>query len=75
MKLHFSTPSAYNEIYSHRWDKDANLYQAFGEEESSFGFETYRKAKERRDVLNPLFSKRAIISMQGLVREKVGLDS
>ena len=72
-KLHFSEPSAYYEIYSakNRWNKEPSLYQCFGEDRSSFGFLTYHEAKERKDVLAPLFSTRAVQNMQHLIQEKV----
>ncbi|USW53498.1 Putative cytochrome P450 [Septoria linicola] len=72
-ELHFSSPSAYHEIYNNtnRWDKEPSLYHSFGEDRSSFGFLTYREAKQRKDVLAPLFSKRAIADLQGLVKEKI----
>ncbi|KAK9343599.1 cytochrome P450 [Lipomyces starkeyi] len=72
-ELHFSNPAAYNDIYnsSARWDKEESLYCCFGEDRSSFGFLTYDEAKQRKDVLQPLFSRRAIINMQGLIREKI----
>ena len=47
------------------------LYEAFGEDHSSFGFLTYGEAKPRKDVLQPMFSRRAILGMQGLVRQNV----
>lgn len=54
-----------------RWDKEKTLYEAFGEDHSSFGFLTYGEAKQRKDVLQPMFSRRAILSMQGLVKRNV----
>ncbi|KAK9387408.1 hypothetical protein V1515DRAFT_580140 [Lipomyces mesembrius] len=61
-ELHFSNPAAYNDVYnsSARWDKEESLYS---------------KAKQRKDVLQPLVSRRAIINMQGLIREKAGASS
>jgi hypothetical protein len=47
------------------------MYQSFGEDHSSFGFLTYGEAKQRKDVLQPLFSRRAIVNMQSLVRQNV----
>ncbi|SMR47245.1 unnamed protein product [Zymoseptoria tritici ST99CH_3D1] len=69
-ELQFSDPEAYPDIYnaSNRWSKEATLYQSFGEDQSSFGFLHYREAKQRRDVLAPLFSRRAILDLQGVVR-------
>jgi hypothetical protein len=76
-QLHFADPSAYNDIYNPgaRWDKDKTMYRSFGEDHSSFGFLTYAEAKQRKDVLQPFFSRRAIINMQSLVRQNVGLNS
>jgi hypothetical protein len=54
-----------------KWDKEKSLYHSFGEDRSSFGFLTYNEAKERKDVLSRLFSKKAIADVQGLVLEKV----
>ncbi|KAK9234108.1 cytochrome P450 [Lipomyces kononenkoae] len=71
-ELHFSHPAAYNDIYNSaaRWDKEESLYRCFGEDRSSFGFLTYIEAKQRKDVLQPLFSRRAIVKIQSLIREK-----
>lgn len=72
-ELHFANPAAYNEIYSTsaRWDKERILYEAFGEDHSSFGLLSYAESKQRKDVLQPLFSRRAILNMQSLVRENM----
>ncbi|KFX89674.1 hypothetical protein V490_06862 [Pseudogymnoascus sp. VKM F-3557] len=72
-ELHFANPAAYHDIYnsSARWDKERMLYEGFGEDHSSFGMLTYAESRPRKEVLLPLFSRRAILSMQGLVREKI----
>lgn len=72
-QLHFFSPEVYNELYSNtnRWDKEESLYHSFGQEKSSFGFLAYREAKQRKDVLAPLFSKRAICELQGLVKQNL----
>ncbi|KAI9768092.1 MAG: hypothetical protein M1840_005126 [Geoglossum simile] len=74
-ELHFSRPAVYHEIYSKnaRWDKPKQLYHNFDADQSSFGYLGYREAKERKDMLNPLFSRRAIVSIQCLVQEKLDL--
>lgn len=74
IQLHFSNPKAYNDIYnnSNRWDKDAGLYHSFGEDRSSFGFLTYKEARQRKEVLNKSFSPAAVQSAAPLVLEKVG---
>ncbi|KAF4626931.1 hypothetical protein G7Y89_g11222 [Cudoniella acicularis] len=72
-ELHFSDPEAYHEIYnnSNRWDKEAKLYQSFGEDRSSFGFLTYAESKQRKDIMTPLFSRRAIFELQSLVQSNL----
>ncbi|KAL2063951.1 hypothetical protein VTL71DRAFT_4445 [Oculimacula yallundae] len=69
-ELHFANPSAYHDIYnaSARWDKERTLYEAFGEDHSSFGMLTYLESKPRKDVLQPMFSRRAILNIQHVVR-------
>jgi hypothetical protein len=77
-ELHFSNPKAYHEIYNsaNRWDKEKYLYEAFGEDHSSFGLRSYFESKDRKDVLQPLFSRRAILGMQGMVWKNVSyIDS
>lgn len=73
LQLHFAEPSAYLDIYNvnNRWDKEKSLYHSFGEDRSSFGFLTYREAKERKDVLSRRFSKKAVQDSQGIILEKV----
>ncbi|KAJ4992818.1 hypothetical protein SVAN01_01522 [Stagonosporopsis vannaccii] len=71
-ELHFANPKAYNDIYNNknRWDKEARLYQSFGEDRSSFGFLTYSESKIRKDVLNRSFSQSAIESAERLITEQ-----
>ena len=54
-----------------RWDKEASLYKSFGGSRSAFGYLTYLEAKQRKEILQPMFSKRAIVDMQGLIQQKV----
>lgn len=72
-ELHFDSPRAYHDIYNsrNRWDKEESLYHSFGEDRSSFGFLTYKEAKERKDVLNKSFSAQAIEKASTLVQDKV----
>jgi hypothetical protein len=39
-----------------------------GEDRSSFGYLTYREAKERKDILSRRFSKKAVVEGRGLLR-------
>ncbi|CAL3969715.1 unnamed protein product [Diplocarpon coronariae] len=70
--LHFATRSACHEIChaSARWDEEPMLYRSFGGDHPSFGFLTYAAAKARKDVLQPLFSRRGILGILGLDRRK-----
>ncbi|THH01967.1 hypothetical protein EW026_g808 [Hermanssonia centrifuga] len=70
-ELHFAKPSVYHEIHSprNRWSKDPVLYNAFAEFESSFTIPEYHRAKKRKDILQPLFSRKSIISMQHLIQD------
>ncbi|KAJ3559562.1 hypothetical protein NM688_g265 [Phlebia brevispora] len=72
-ELHFSNPSAFHDIHNarNRWTKDRLLYDAFAEAESSFSLCDYRKAKARKDILYPLFSRKSIVDMQYLVQDCV----
>ncbi|KAK3337802.1 cytochrome P450 [Cercophora scortea] len=68
-ELHFGKPSAFHEIYSgsRRGDKDPDLYGVPGFKSGSFVFLKYHQAKERRDVLLPMFSKKAMENVEALV--------
>lgn len=72
-QLHFKSTDAFFDIYNtkNRWDKDPAIYHSFGEDESSFGYLSYREAKERRDVLSKLFSAKAVEEAQHILRMKV----
>ncbi|KIN07937.1 hypothetical protein OIDMADRAFT_99899 [Oidiodendron maius Zn] len=72
-ELSFSDPAAYHEIYngSNRWDKEPTLYQCFGQDYSTFGCLKYADAKTRRDILGPMFSRKAISDYQGLIQTNV----
>jgi hypothetical protein len=76
-ELHFGSPSLFYEIYnvSKRWDRDDGLYSVLGFKLGSFVFQKYAQAKERRDVLMPMFSKKAIRNIEGLVWQNVAHSS
>jgi hypothetical protein len=73
IQISFSDPAAYYEIYNgtNRWDKDPKLYQSFGEDHSTFGCLKYADAKKRKDILGPMFSRKAISDLQSLVQGNV----
>ncbi|KPI37259.1 Trichodiene oxygenase [Cyphellophora attinorum] len=72
-ELHFANPQAYFDIYAPaiRWDKEETLYHSMAVDNTSFGYLKYQDAKQRKDVLQPLFSRRAVSSIQGLVKQKL----
>lgn len=76
-ELHFSNPQAYHDIYNNknRWDKEKQLYHSMGEDRSSFGFLTYKESKERKDVMNKMFSQKALAQAHGLIVQKVGFST
>lgn len=72
-ELHFASPKAYFDIYAPavRWDKERVLYHSMGVNSTSFGYLKYPQAKQRKDVLQPLFSRRAVSAIQSLVQHKL----
>lgn len=72
-ELHFANHKAYFDIYAPvvRWDKERVLYHSMGVDSTSFGYLRYPEAKQRKDVLQPLFSKRAVSGIQDLIRRKL----
>ncbi|KAL2784370.1 cytochrome P450 [Aspergillus keveii] len=68
-ELHFFSPAAYLEIFNpnNRWDKEKSLYHSMGEDRSSFGYLTYREAKERKDILSRRLSKKAVVEGERIV--------
>ncbi|KAK0218598.1 cytochrome P450 [Armillaria nabsnona] len=72
-ELHFSSPQAYFSIYSTHANviKDPSYYWSFLIDDSVFGFTDPALAKKRRDILNPLFSRRSILKLEGIIQQKV----
>lgn len=73
-ELHFSNPSVHKEIYNlrNKWDKDPHLYCAT-DMDSFFGSPRYPEVKLRRGLLDPFFSKAAIVKVQHLVQERLDI--
>lgn len=63
----------YAQIYhaGTKFTKDPRLYTCFNEDESMFCYLDPRQAKSRKDVMSPLFSRRAIIKLENLIQDKV----
>ncbi|KAJ3575162.1 hypothetical protein NP233_g1274 [Leucocoprinus birnbaumii] len=72
-ELHFNDPSAYNDIYSHKFKlrKEPSFYKCFGVDRSTFGTVDPHEAKERRNILGPLFSRRSVIEAEAQIQELV----
>ncbi|KAG7439845.1 cytochrome P450 [Guyanagaster necrorhizus] len=72
-KLHFNTPRAFFSIYSTQANviKDRNFYWCFHVNDSVFGFTDPALVKKRRDILNPLFSRRSIMKLENIIQSKV----
>ncbi|KAK7052838.1 hypothetical protein VNI00_004157 [Paramarasmius palmivorus] len=71
--LHFTTATAYHRIYTNGQDftKQKKLYRCFAQPDSFFVFSDPQKARARRALLNPLFSRRAILRLESVVQERV----
>ncbi|TGZ82715.1 cytochrome P450 [Ascodesmis nigricans] len=72
-KLHFSTPSAYNTIYTastNTIQKDPDFYNALSVT-PGLGFETDPKAaRRRREFISHDFSRRNVLSMEKLITDR-----
>lgn len=47
------------------------MYRAFGDDSSTFSTLDYRSAKKRKDLIAPHFSRKTVLSMQGVIQEGV----
>jgi hypothetical protein len=76
-QLHFRSPRAYGEIFAigSKFTKDPSFYQCFGLDKASFGTIDPHFSRARREVLLPMFSRRAILNLEWLVQEKVLIPS
>lgn len=74
-EVHFSSPSAFLHIYSQtsKATKDPFHYHCFDQDLSTFCTCDPVAAKQRRDIMNPFFSRRNILSLQHLIVDKVCL--
>ncbi|KAG0633711.1 cytochrome P450 [Tuber brumale] len=71
--LHFSSPEVYSKIYNttNKLTKDPNLYHSFGADDSVFTVLDPAIARNRREVISPMFSRRMVLSLQPLISEKI----
>jgi hypothetical protein len=73
-EVHLSDPDNYDTIYSQngKYTKDPRFYAGFGLDSNAM-FVAYTESAHRfrRAPLNPFFSRRAVLGLEGIVQEKV----
>lgn len=76
-KLHFSDPQAYGEIYAMgtKFTKQSHLYSCFATDLSVFALTDLHKATQRRNLIGPFFSRRAILKLENVVQAQVSTAS
>ncbi|KAF8806912.1 cytochrome P450 [Phlegmacium glaucopus] len=74
-ELHFSDPRAYNDIYGMgtRHQKQPELYACFSTDLSVFAMHDHHEAMQRRNLIGPFFSRRAILKLERTVQGKIDL--
>jgi hypothetical protein len=72
LQLHFSQPTAHADIYSSgsKFTKDPQYYAAFPGDKL-FTTTDPQEAKVRKDIMGPLFSRRAIIKLENVIQGNV----
>jgi hypothetical protein len=71
-ELHLDEVSLYKTIYNQTsaYIKDPAFYAGFGVPHTLFGEDVPSRHKERRKILNPFFSRGAIVKIEQLLKEK-----
>jgi hypothetical protein len=54
-----------------RWDRDMKLYHIFADEQSTLTIPDYTRAKKRRDITSPFFSRKSIVDLQSRIQDCV----
>jgi hypothetical protein len=67
-QLQFNDPRAFDEIYQPKFTKEARFYHAFLVSGSSLACVDSRNAKMQKDILRPLFSKKAILKLENAMQ-------
>ncbi|RDB18449.1 hypothetical protein Hypma_000256 [Hypsizygus marmoreus] len=72
-ELHFSDPRSYNEIYGmgSKFTKQSHLYSCFATDLSVFALIDPHEATQRRNLIGPFFSRRAILNLENVVQAQV----
>ncbi|EDR02822.1 uncharacterized protein LACBIDRAFT_253742 [Laccaria bicolor S238N-H82] len=69
--LHEKYGRVFDQIYRSRFTKEAWFYDAFLASESSFACIDPRKAKIQKDIMRPLFSRKAILKLENVIQRGV----
>ncbi len=71
--MHLSDPDNYDKIYSigGKFYKDPVFYSGTGDEYSGFATISNEDHRRRRAPLDPFFSRRAVLELEGVVQDKV----
>lgn len=74
-ELHISDPEVYKDIYKQvdPFPKYEPFYMSFNSPHTVFSETDAAKHKERRRLLNPLFSRAGILKLEPLIREKLSI--
>ncbi|KJA28231.1 hypothetical protein HYPSUDRAFT_809867 [Hypholoma sublateritium FD-334 SS-4] len=74
-ELHFSDPSAYNDIYGMgtQHTKDLDMYSCFATDLSVFAMFDHHEVTQRRNLIGPFFSRRAILKLEKTVQDKIDI--
>ncbi|KAF4610870.1 hypothetical protein D9613_007210 [Agrocybe pediades] len=74
-ELHFGDPRAYNDIYGMgtRHTKQREMYRCFSTDLSVFAMSDHHEAMQRRNLIGPFFSRRAILALERTVQGKIDL--
>ncbi|KAF8075198.1 cytochrome P450 [Lyophyllum atratum] len=72
-ELHFSDPRAYSEIYGMgtKFAKQRHLYSCFATDLSVFALTDLHEATQRRTLIGPFFSRKAILNLEHVVQTQV----
>ncbi|KAI8628101.1 cytochrome P450 [Xylariaceae sp. FL1651] len=71
-ELHVRDSEFYDELYSGRQEKYSWWTKLAGSDRSTFASVSSEEHRRRRGALNPFFSKRSIMELEPVIREKIG---
>ncbi|PPQ71154.1 hypothetical protein CVT24_009835 [Panaeolus cyanescens] len=74
-ELHFSDPNSYNDIYGMgtRHTKQPEMYSCFATDQSVFAMFDHHEVSQRRNLIGPFFSRRAILNLEKTIQNKIDI--